>query len=42
MALATPHAGDLELRPLPAVLLDLHDAKATGRFLVQEIGRAHV
>ena len=35
MALATPHAGDLELRPLPAVLLDLHDAKATGRFLVR-------
>ncbi len=30
-----PHAGDLELRPLPAVLLDLHDAHATGRFLVR-------
>lgn len=30
-----PHAGDLELRPLPAVLLDLHDARATGRFLVR-------
>ncbi|MBK9036394.1 MAG: hypothetical protein IPL61_34960 [Myxococcales bacterium] len=29
------HAGDLELRPLPAVLLDLHDAGATGRFLVR-------
>lgn len=32
---AVPHAGDLELRPLPAVLLDLHDARATGRFLVR-------
>lgn len=30
-----PHAGDLELRPLPAVLLDLHEAGATGRFLVR-------
>lgn len=30
-----PHAGDLELRPLPAVLLDLHEARATGRFLVR-------
>src|SRR5262245_47730853 len=30
-----PHAGDLELRPLPAVLLDLHDVRATGRFLVR-------
>jgi tetratricopeptide (TPR) repeat protein len=29
------HAGDLELRPLPAVLLDLHEAHATGRFLVR-------
>ena len=27
--------GDLELRPLPAVLLDLHEAGATGRFLVR-------
>lgn len=35
MALGAPHAGDLELRPLPAVLLDLQDAKATGRFLVR-------
>ncbi len=32
---AAPHAGDLELRPLPAVLLDLNDTKATGRFLVR-------
>lgn len=31
----SPHAGDLELRPLPAVLLDLHDVRATGRFLVR-------
>ena len=30
-----PHAGDLELRPLPAVLLDLLDVRATGRFLVR-------
>lgn len=29
------HAGDLELRPLPAVLLDLHEAGVTGRFLVR-------
>ena len=29
------HAGDLELRPLPAVLLDLHEANITGRFLVR-------
>ena len=29
------HAGDLELRPLPAVLLDLHEAGITGRFLVR-------
>ena len=27
--------GDLELRPLPAVLLDLHEAGVTGRFLVR-------
>jgi len=33
--LHTPHAGDLELRPLPAVLLDLHEHRATGRFLVR-------
>lgn len=30
-----PNHGDLELRPLPAVLLDLHDVRATGRFLVR-------
>ena len=30
-----PHAGDLELRPLPAVLLDLHEAGVSGRFLVR-------
>lgn len=35
MAVTAPHAGDLELRPLPAVLLDLHDVRATGRFLVR-------
>ncbi len=35
MASAAPHAGDLELRPLPAVLLDLSDARVTGRFLVR-------
>ncbi|MEZ4403165.1 MAG: tetratricopeptide repeat protein [Kofleriaceae bacterium] len=29
------HAGDLELRALPAVLLDLYEAEATGRFLVR-------
>ena len=34
-ALGVRHAGDLELRPLPAVLLDLHDAGVTGRFLVR-------
>lgn len=32
---AAPHAGDLELRPLPAVLLDLEEVHATGRFLVR-------
>ncbi|HVV88256.1 MAG TPA: DUF4388 domain-containing protein, partial [Kofleriaceae bacterium] len=32
--LAQP-TGDLELRPLPAVLLDLHEAGVTGRFLVR-------
>ena len=32
---AVRHAGDLELRPLPAVLLDLHEAGVTGRFLVR-------
>lgn len=35
MPVHAPHAGDLELRPLPAVLLDLHDVRATGRFLVR-------
>ena len=34
-ALGVRHAGDLELRPLPAVLLDLHEAGITGRFLVR-------
>ena len=32
----TPRIGDLELRPLPSILLDLHEEGATGRLLVRK------